>query len=780
MVRASGQEHGTNIVSTEPPKLSRGNGGAAPVDGNNPVAEEIRQSDELLRDFGGKALKAACYAPFVSLYLTTTGGVQACCRNESFILGDLKENRLHEIWNGRRIRVLRKALHNYNFSLGCQFCEWESKRRGDSFAIRLMSDPFPVLSSEPDWPAMIEFNGSNTCNLECIMCTGDYSSAIRGNRQGLPPLQKVYGDQFFSDLRPFLPHLHFINFLGGEPFLAQEVYRVYDLMIEDGLVIPCRITTNGTQYSAKIQRILTAIPTHITVSIDGVTKQTYESIRRRSNFETVIENVHRFRAYTQECGMNFGLSFCLMRQNWHEMGEMFLLAEQLDCELSILMPTTPSYCTLFTLPPDEFRQVLMRLEKVGQSVRPQLTRHRRAWEETIEHLREASREDQVQRMETLMESFAPENPIATAERLADQGEHGRAQTKLMSIPAGDAFRYHAVSMAADVAAREGKLAQARQYAEDALRITAKLPDAYYSSARIEARRGAFRAAVQRALQARERMTPEERIETRTLALLGALYVLLGEVADARSVFGRLAALPRPSKDGILLPDTVDRALRFLRELLPDESALGSLGLAERTVSIYRAAAADVELARRVHANTASPEFALGEPADPERGREVVAKLLRTDIVLGPHWSLRIAGVNNRARLLFPNGDQTSGDDEDVRVSIQSASTLVSYDIQLNYARIALRSGGRYRVSFRVRADEPREVPFGIAKASAPWSNLGFYQTLNASTEWQSFEHVFFSQEDEPAARLHFDLGTSGFGVEIGSVQFAEIPTEDRA
>ena len=101
-----------------------------------------------------------------------------------------------------------------------------------------MSDPFPVDSAQPEWPSVIEFNGSNACNLECIMC-GEYSSAIRGNVEGLPPLRKVYDDQFFDDLRLFLPHLRLLNLLGGEPFFAAETHRIWNMMIEDGLSIPC-------------------------------------------------------------------------------------------------------------------------------------------------------------------------------------------------------------------------------------------------------------------------------------------------------------------------------------------------------------------------------------------------------------------------------------------------------------------------------------------------------------------------------------------------------------
>jgi hypothetical protein len=56
---------------------------------------------------------------------------------------------------------------------------------------------------------------SNQCNLECVMCDGNHSSAMLQRRDQLPSLPKCYSDDFFSS---YLLHLTMANFLGGEPF----------------------------------------------------------------------------------------------------------------------------------------------------------------------------------------------------------------------------------------------------------------------------------------------------------------------------------------------------------------------------------------------------------------------------------------------------------------------------------------------------------------------------------------------------------------------------------
>jgi MoaA/NifB/PqqE/SkfB family radical SAM enzyme len=722
--------------------------------------DDLRAADESLRNFSGKAVKSACYAPFVSLYLNTTGAVQACCRNQTFILGNINDQRLTEIWNGGKIDALRKALTDYNFNHGCTYCEWESKRRSDSFSIRLMSDPYPVVSPQPEWPSVIEFNGSNTCNLECIQCCGESSSSIRGNLEGLPPLPKVYKDQFFEDLRLFLPHLRFINFLGGEPFLAAEVHRIWDMMIEDGLTIPCRVTTNGTQYNARIERALNAIPMHITVSVDGITKETFEKIRRRANFETVIANLHRFHAYTHERGMNFGISYCLMRQNWHELGDIVLFAEQLDCELSILMVAGPSQVSLFTLPPHELRGVVGEIEKRGDAIAPQLKRHRKAWEETVQHLKDATKTNQLRKIQTVISSdeLLADTPIARARKLAGEGDYEKALRELQGVRQGQVDYYYALALSGYVRSRQGDMEGAGNDLEKALQVSRKLPDAHLHLARVRLQQGRLDAALEYALQARERVVPEERIEAQVLLLLGLIYACQGRMLPAYRVYSRLARLPQPSREGMALPDSLDGARRSLSEIETGDGRFRARSLLFRVYALFRLAAA----CHRVLAFTrtvggVSQASKQAPPGD-------VQSLLPAEAKRRARWTLRVAGVNNKARLVFP-----AGDCESVRIDIAEAASGISHDIQLNYTHMEFSSKKSYQLKFRVRADRPRTVGFGIAKATAPWSNLGLYRNLELDTAWREVQEKFVSAVDEENGRIHFDLGESGAPFEVASL-----------
>ena len=125
--------------------------------------------------------------------------------------------------------------------------------------------------------------------------------------------------------------------------------------------------------------------------------------------------------------------------------------------------------------------------------------------------------------------------------------------------------------------------------------------------------------------------------------------------------------------------------------------------------------------------------------------------------------LRVAGEND-ARLVFP------ADNPDlVRIDIGACAAAVNYDIQLSIPRYGVRAGDRYSVSFLARADRPRGVEFGVARGRAPWTNLGLYERIDLTPEWQGHEREFTATDSEENARVHFDAGGDGASLEVSSI-----------
>jgi MoaA/NifB/PqqE/SkfB family radical SAM enzyme len=299
------------------------------------------------------------------MYLDQHGFVRACCMNEGHVLGNVTAGSLVDIWRGGPAGRLRQAMADNDLSLGCDFCKWPIENDRSDLAFSRWFADLPV-EPEPAWPTQIEFSVSNTCNLQCTMCNGEWSSSIRSQREGLPPLPKVYDDAFFEDLRAFVPHLRRVKFLGGEPFLAAETLRIMDMLVDAGSTATCHVTTNGTQWSPRVERILAMLPVDIAVSLDATTPATYDRIRVGSDWEAVRANLDRFRSTARRRGTHVSITMCLMTLNWHEFADFCLLADRLDVSCDVNTVTQPTPLSLYHLPADELAVVVEGLEELDR------------------------------------------------------------------------------------------------------------------------------------------------------------------------------------------------------------------------------------------------------------------------------------------------------------------------------------------------------------------------------------------------------------------------------
>lgn len=309
-----------------------------------------------------KAISMPCWAPLKSLYIGFRGNVSVCCFNKTHVVGKYPEQSINEIWFGEKVKDLREKLKEGDFSLGCRGCH-EIISAGNFNG--LPAKNFDHLTHNlKGYPTKIDFELSNECNLECIMCRGEFSSAIRKNREKLPPIQSVYDSQFITQLEEFIPHLEHSHFIGGEPFMVPIYLEIWERMIEINPSIKVSVQTNGTILTERIKKILNAIPVGIAVSIDSIEEDNYERIRKNGNFKKVISNINYFREYCRKKGTQFHLSICPMVQNWRELPEMISMANDLDCLVFFNPVYYPKECSLTRLSSEELANIIETLSAV--------------------------------------------------------------------------------------------------------------------------------------------------------------------------------------------------------------------------------------------------------------------------------------------------------------------------------------------------------------------------------------------------------------------------------
>ncbi len=104
-----------------------------------------------------------------------------------------------------------------------------------------------------------------------------------------------------------------------------------------------------------------------------------------------------------------------------------------------------------------------------------------------------------------------------------------------------------------------------------------------------------------------------------------------------------------------------------------------------------------------------------------------------------------------------------------RVEVTSSPDRVSWHVQANLALGAVSRGDAITIRLRGRATEPRAIGAGVAMAHAPWENLGCYQELPLTTDWQEFAVAFLADRDDELARFHLDMGTAPGAIEVRDV-----------
>lgn len=337
------------------------------------------------RDLAGKPMHSLCYAPSVQMSFNTDGTVSVCCMSRHQPIGNVATDRLLDIWRGPRMEVFRKALAKDAFPRGCEQCRWELEM-GNTANNPLR--PFDKVAVEPSlqWPTRLEFAMSNLCNLGCIHCFDTLSSVVRA-RQGKPPMAKAYGEEFFADLREFLPHLQTASFVGGEPFLQPECFRVWDMLIEMGLRPSIAVTTNGTVWNDRVVRVLDSFPYHVNLSMDSISPRNLERIRVNAKAATVLRNVENFCAHRRSVLGRpprddenlISLNFVLMKRNWRDLAAGFLFAEEHQCGIWVSPLVEPAHLSVFGLSQRALAAMARVMDQQTREIEGRLVRNRRQW-----------------------------------------------------------------------------------------------------------------------------------------------------------------------------------------------------------------------------------------------------------------------------------------------------------------------------------------------------------------------------------------------------------------
>lgn len=259
-----------------------------------------------------------CHAPLRSLYFDMKGNITACCFNRVHIFGKYPQKNIKEIIYNEKREFLQKELCRQNFMYGCQHCHKLIEAQNFEGVEAKLYDN---LKDQGNIPSEMVFELDNTCNLACEMCHEGFSSTI-AKLKGIEIPAHPYDADFLAQLKEFIPHLKIAKFLGGEPFLINIYYQIWDLILELNPNCKIHLQTNGTIFNEKIKSYLEKGNFYIGVSIDSLDPENYKKIRQNSNLEKVISNLFKFAEISKEKHTFINISVCPMLQNWKEVPQI--------------------------------------------------------------------------------------------------------------------------------------------------------------------------------------------------------------------------------------------------------------------------------------------------------------------------------------------------------------------------------------------------------------------------------------------------------------------------
>lgn len=322
-----------------------------------------------------------CHAPFKSLTFFLGGKVMSCWHNKQYLLGSIPENSIREIWGGSTLQHLRNAIEEKNLDKGCYDCKKNLQSKNFSAAGAPRYDYLPETGS--GFPVSMDFQIDDTCNNECVMCNGEYSSTVRTCREKKERYVNPYDNGFIVQLDEFIPYLKEASFSGGEVFLSGMYFRIWDRFLELNPGIKVSVTTNGTVLNDKVRDYLSKMHFNINLSLDTLDPDLFAGIRRNSSVEVVLKNLDYFLNYSREKGSDLTVRVCIMQQNWQRVPELIRFLNDKGVRIHINQVIFPAYSSLLACSPVKIHEIIQYLSSAFSEDIKMTNKNRSVWDDFL-------------------------------------------------------------------------------------------------------------------------------------------------------------------------------------------------------------------------------------------------------------------------------------------------------------------------------------------------------------------------------------------------------------
>ena len=177
-------------------------------------------------------------------------------------------------------------------------------------------------------PVHLTVGNTHKCNLDCPMCFKEFEEGHNMSYPTMPleMFRSIAAQTFPTAARVTLT-------VSGDPLVSETIVEELEIGGEHG--VEFEVTTNGVmlRHGPMTDLLLEHCGT-LTLSFDSATKETYEKIRKGSNFEKVLEAVRCFTKAKAELGRGplMAAMAVLQRSNVRELPDWVRLMHSIGIE----------------------------------------------------------------------------------------------------------------------------------------------------------------------------------------------------------------------------------------------------------------------------------------------------------------------------------------------------------------------------------------------------------------------------------------------------------------
>ena len=269
--------------------------------------------------------KTFCPRPYDTVLIDKQGSCYLC-ECTSWLpqsAGNLHIQSLEDIVNSPTAKELQSSIADGSY----RYCNNQQ--------CSYLLDPRPETKK---WPIIlpdkkiknIRLAIDDSCNLSCLSCR-THQIFERDKFQ----LRKKYklADAIIEYVRTQKHNINIHVGSDGDPF-ASLVYRYFVKTIKDLPNVRFSIHTNGLLIRKMYHRhtgLFEKLDV-LNISVDGATKQTYETLRRGGSYDKIIENLESVQQLKTKYNFRFILHFVVQQKNWQEMLLMLKLAHRYNVD----------------------------------------------------------------------------------------------------------------------------------------------------------------------------------------------------------------------------------------------------------------------------------------------------------------------------------------------------------------------------------------------------------------------------------------------------------------